>query len=77
MPVYNRQFDLSIDDLEMIETALYREKAELSQERLQAMQGDEYEGDLDGKIRSIAVLLGRLHNQKVFYRPTRDVYVGG
>lgn len=77
MPAYNRQFDLSISDLEIIETALYREKAELSQERLRAIQGDDYEGDLDTKIRSIAVLLGRLHNQKVFYRPTRKVYVGG
>ncbi|MEM8591807.1 MAG: hypothetical protein AAGF13_04705 [Pseudomonadota bacterium] len=77
MAAYNRSFDLGIDDLELIETALYRKKAELSQQRLEALQADRSPGDLDARIREIAGLLGRLHNQKVFYRPKEGVYVGG
>ncbi|MEM1372954.1 MAG: hypothetical protein AAGF78_01090 [Pseudomonadota bacterium] len=77
MPTYNKTFELTIEDLELIETALYRKKADLSAERLQAVQDDACSRDIDGKIREIAGLLGRLHNQKLFYRPSRGVYVGG
>ncbi|MEM1237386.1 MAG: hypothetical protein AAGI10_10480 [Pseudomonadota bacterium] len=77
MPAYNRLFDLSIDDLQLIETALYREKAELSHERIEALRSEDEVGELDDRIREIAALLGRLHNQKVFYRPKQEVYVGG
>lgn len=77
MATYNRTFELSIDDLELIETALYRKKAELAQERLERTEERDPPEALDSEIREIAGLLGRLHNQKVFYRPKRGVYVGG
>jgi len=81
MAGYNRTFELSMEDLELIEAALYRKKADLASKRIQALRQDEVPADgpgsLDQQIREIAGLLGRLHNQKVFYRPKRGVYVGG
>jgi len=64
MPAPNTQFDLSVDDLDLIEEALREAKAS----RL-ARQGH-------GDARAIHDLLGRLHNQKVFYRPKQG-YLGG
>ena len=81
MPAYNTTFELSVEDLELIEAVLYRKKAVLAQERLEAIREEEEVSEeapmLDRKIRDIAGLLGRLHNQKVFYRPKRGVYLGG
>ncbi|MEM6729653.1 MAG: hypothetical protein AAF618_14205, partial [Pseudomonadota bacterium] len=75
MPSYNTNFELSIEDLSLIEGALTRKKAALAAERLDASDEDAVTS-LDAEIREIAGLLGRLHNQKVFYRPKRGVYVG-
>ena len=75
MPSYNTQFDLDVDDLERIEDALRARKKELSLERLALLGGDGGAPDadalaaLDAAINATHVLLGRLHNQKVFYRP--------
>lgn len=79
MSGYNRTFDLSIDDLELIEGALHRKKTELSLKRLDAIAGsvDDEPDEIDAELRGITGLLGRLHNQKVFYRPKSGVYVGG
>ena len=75
MPSYNTKFDLDIDDLDVIETALRERKKELSLERLAMLGGDGGAPDaealaaLDAAINATHELLGRLHNQKVFYRP--------
>lgn len=63
MPKYNTKFDLSLTDVDVIETALRG-----------ALQTKD-ESDLDEH--AVNELLGRLHNQKVFYRPENGVYVGG
>ncbi len=75
MPQYNEMFALSVDDMDLIETALRRTQHALSQEQL--VQSDEGKGDHVETIRQIRELLGRLHNQKIFYRPKDGVYVGG
>jgi len=81
MPSYNRQFDLSIADVDLIEEALRARGRELSGMRL-ALK-DDNPAHLES-IRVVEVdqreneeLLGRLHDQKIFYRPTKSVYVGG
>lgn len=81
MPSYNREFDLSIADLDMIEEALRARGRELSGMRLAL--GDDNPAHLES-IRVIEndqrqneELLGRLHDQKTFYRPKKAVYVGG
>ena len=57
----NENFKLSVQDVELIEQAL----------RLRLSIAD-----MDEK-REINELLGRLHNQKQFYRPSKLIYVSG
>jgi len=63
MPRYNTKFDLSLEDMDLIETAL----------RTAARVDDAAGVD----PREANELLGRLHNQKVFFRPRDGVYVSG
>ncbi|ARE84263.1 conserved hypothetical protein [Roseovarius sp. EC-HK134] len=74
MPKYNSNFELSVADMELIESALLKTKADLT------TQPDRMADGLacaDETLRKIHDLLGRLHNQKVFYRPRRGAYIGG
>lgn len=57
----NEQFKLSVQDVEHIEHAL----------RLRMSIVEENEK------REINELLGKLHNQKQFYRPSKETYVSG
>ncbi len=76
MPKYNRNFDLTLSDVDMIEAALNVVKRDLSLGRTDALALlPEAEGD--DPTREIDDLLGRLHNQKIFYRPKDEPYVGG
>lgn len=76
MPKYNRTFDLTLNDIELLEAALRVVERDLSLGRegaralLPAAQGDDHTTD-------IVELLGRLHNQKEFYRPSGGPYVSG
>ncbi len=63
MAKYNKSFDLDRNDLELIEAAL----------RLAVAREDDRSID----IRAAQELLGRLHNQKIFYRPRDGVYISG
>lgn len=74
MPRYNTNFELSIEDMELIEAALLENKKSLSVRRI--AQADK-PAEEDGTIRKISELLGRLHNQKEFFRPRHGVYLGG
>jgi hypothetical protein len=67
--------ELSVEDMDLIETALRGSVASLSQAAL-----DEEEAgnpDREDTLRRIHDLLGKLHDQKVFYRPKDGVYLGG
>lgn len=75
MPGYNVDFQLSVEDVDLIEDALRRSKLELSQKAITKPHA-EYETSRVS-MRRIHDLLGRLHNQKVFYRPKRSPYVSG
>lgn len=81
MTKYNVNFELTVEDMDLIEEALRQSKRDLSQQALSAqrqeMQNEEATGDLDESMRQIQELLGRLHNQKVFYRPRAGSYIGG
>jgi len=74
MPTPNRTFELSVKDLELIETALRRKKRALNEAR---HEGEGAPGDAEDVLKDIHDLLGRLHNQKTFYRPKQSVYVSG
>ena len=61
MPSYNTKFELSVEDMDLIESALLKSRKEV---------------ECEEKVGALHNLLGRLHNQKVFYRPQQG-YLGG
>jgi type II secretory pathway component PulJ len=73
MPKFNEMFELSVQDVALIETALQRSMEELSAEHRECESGIEREES----IRQIHALLGKLYNQKIFYRPKEDGFLGG
>lgn len=81
MTKYNVNFELSVEDMELIEDALRRSKRALSKKAMagtsQEMKTEADAAVLDDSVRQIHDLLGRLHNQKVFYRPASGAYIGG
>jgi len=81
MPGYNETFELSVEDMDLIETALRQAKADLSVRALpDDVQHDKTADALpqaDETLLRIHDLLGRIHNQKIFYRPRREAYIGG
>ncbi|MEQ9259315.1 MAG: hypothetical protein RIG84_09455 [Roseovarius sp.] len=80
MPKYNKTFELSVEDMELIEDALRRTKRELSDKLISkgaSENHDEVPARVDETMRGIHDLLGRIHNQKVFYRPRKQTYISG
>lgn len=71
MPAYNDKFELDLDEMDLIEGALRRQIKDVSM-----ASEDATELDQQRKLRAMKTLLGRLHNQKVFYRPKQG-YIGG
>jgi hypothetical protein len=74
MPGYNTSFELSVEDLALIEDALLKSKLSLTQARLKE---NSKELPADDDARQIHELLGRLHNQKAFYRPRQGAFISG
>lgn len=70
----NTKFDLTVEDMELIETALRTRKKSLSERLVDMKQVDD---EVKENLHEIQDLLGRLHNQKEFYRPRHGAYVGG
>jgi hypothetical protein len=75
MPAYNRNIQLDPSDMDLIESALLDRVRMLSEARLGQVNGAAEQTDV--QLRAAKALLGRLHNQKVFYRPRAGVYIGG
>ena len=71
MTAFNDKFELDLDEMDVIEDALRQQVKTLSMTREPAANLDQ-----ERKLRAMKTLLGRLHNQKVFYRPKRG-YIGG
>ena len=72
MPQYNDMFELTVEDVDLIETALRSTKDSLSND-----MNSSTDESTKKTVKQIQDLLGRLHNQKVFYRPKGGIYVGG
>ncbi len=73
MSRYNPNIELTVEDMDLIEDALRQAKRRLS---MPGGPGDD--APIAGRsIREIDELLGRLHNQKVFFRPSKTPYVSG
>jgi len=76
MSKYNRNFELTLGDIDLIEAALNVVKRDLSLGR-EGSRALLPKAQRDDHVRDIDDLLGRLHNQKVFFRPSKEPYVGG
>ncbi len=81
MPSYNKTFELSIHDVDLIEEALRARGRELCKMRRALTEENpahlESIGVIESDQRENEELLGRLHNQKIFYRPASHPYVSG
>ena len=81
MTKYNRTFDLTVEDIDLIEEALRARGRELCQTRraLSDENPAHFEAIrvIERDQRAGEELLGRLHDQKVFYRPRAATYVSG
>ena len=69
----NTTFQLSVKDIKMIEEALNNKVARRSQ---RILEGEDPE-ILQSEAKEIRDLLGRLHQQKNWYRPSSGIYVSG
>lgn len=68
----NLKFELSVNDIDIIETALQNKINRRAQSLL------EVDDPIDKReLEEMRDLLGRLHQQKNWYRPKNGVYVGG
>jgi hypothetical protein len=81
MAKYNKTFELSVEDMDLIEAALRDTKRGLSTDLIDKaddpLRPCEDTRGLDASMKRINDLLGRLHNQKNFYRPKTGAYIGG
>lgn len=71
MPSFNSSFEINMEELELIEAALNYRKDEL------AKASSAPDSEQNNEARAIYYLLGRLHNQKTFYRPKNTPYISG
>ena len=71
MPAFNDKFELDLNEMDLIEDALRQQVKVLSLSREPAADIEQ-----ERKLREMKALLGRLHNQKVFFRPKHG-YIGG
>ena len=69
----NTSFYLNVRDTEIIEQAL---RAKAGRRGLAIAQG-ETSDKLREEMHEIQDLLGRIHEQKTWYRPQKDIYVSG
>ena len=69
----NERFNLSIRDIEIIEQAL---RAKAGRRGL-AIANGETSPQLKEELRELQELLGRIHDQKVWFRPKNKIYVSG
>lgn len=82
--MYNKTFNLTPNDIRLIEDCLSRKVSNLVQRKqtviestIQPPENIQSVKEYDAEIREIRDLLGRIHNQKIWYRPKDDVYVSG
>lgn len=82
--MYNRNFKLTIEDVDLIEKSLNDKVSRLTELRLthiestiQPVEDNVRVKQIDKEVAKIQDLLGRIHNQKIWYRPRQEIYVGG
>ena len=69
----NKKFNLSVRDIEIIEQAL---RAKAGRRGL-AIANGETSPQLKEELNELQELLGRIHEQKIWFRPNDKTYVSG
>ena len=69
----NLKFELSVKDIDIIETAL---KNKIGRRSQRIIEGEDPKM-LQTEMKEINELLARIHHQKTWYRPKNAIYVGG
>ena len=82
--MYNKSFKLDPSEIELIEICLRKEQSRIVASRQTTIDSTIVPPDqissvreYDEEIKNITTLLGRLHEQKNWYRPKDKVYVSG
>jgi len=70
---YNKNFKMDLQELDIVETSLQHRVNYLSK----ATGSTHLQKNVSSEITQIREVLGKLHNQKNWYRPKNKVYVGG
>ena len=85
MPKANTSFDLDVRDVELIENALHSIITKQSSTIINSASNSNTQptsencpAEINNQIAELRDLLGKLHNQKIWYRPkSQFAYVGG
>ena len=73
MSIYNKQFELSIKDVDLIERSMRFQISHLS--RTESLEKTQVSIDNHNKIIELMNVLGTLHNQKIWYGQTHHTGV--
>ena len=76
MSSYNTEFQLNIEELKTIEDSMIYRIKRLTTRRL-TVKKDSSKQKIDVEVKHIQELLGKIHNQKEWWRPKNKVYISG
>jgi len=76
MSSYNKEFQLNLEELEAIEHSMLYRLKRLTTRRLTVKKASSKE-KIDVEVKYIQELLGKIHNQKEWWRPKNKVYISG
>jgi len=76
MSSYNTEFQLNIEELKTIEDSMIYRIKRLTTRRLTVKKASSKE-KIDVEVKHIQELLGKIHNQKEWWRPKNKVYISG
>ena len=71
----NNNFDFDVEELALVEDAMRYRMRRLTARRATVMR-ETSKTKIDAEVQQIYSLLGKIHNQKVFYTP-KTGFVGG
>ena len=82
--MYNKNFQLTPNDVKIVEDSLNKKIVVLLERRstmiestIQPPENIQSVKEYDAEIKVIRDLLGRIHQQKIWYRPKDQIYVSG
>ena len=76
MSSYNTEFQLNLEELEKIEHSMLYRLKRLTTRRI-TVKKDSSKEKIDIEVKHIQELMGKIHNQKEWWRPKNKVYISG